>query len=628
MERSICITVCTFFLVFQATEVTATCSNILPGLTRMSSGVDITTLDLEPRDQLSSAGFKRLLFDIECDNGTRWTYNNQVYQIPDHVKVTFSIPTGSTTAATTLHRSVTDVQHTFRAAVGVSAFKYGMGSGSGSYESKLRSIRDNFVQISEVKFMLTTIEAALEDEISFSSSVSKAIALLPGNSTYKYATYREFFKNYGTHFIRNAKFGGKIQTNFKISQNYYLHHNSEQIKMQANAAFNKKITTEFHGGFETGTDNIDSSFEEFTTSETYYYGGSANILLDSGYQQWQPTVEENPWIISVELKPISSLLTDKAKAGELDSAYEMYLSENALAELEEILKLNLGKYQKRGLDLSIVYSLLKKVEKEKTAEVPNANLIYQLHDEVYFHFVLPDWWFDFELCLNSFRAEGSGTCDVSSNEKVCAPPEGYTYEYNDNENPAQCEIDAGLFVSHDTDEWAKDTELCFSIGGNSCEFTTEKMCQKANNYLFTGLNKLMNRDQICHVNFSTQNNNPNIPEWFKQIELCLVSYSEVSSEDEKLDIDCAALNSWVSSVSFGFHDSDCCVVRLGIFYMFPGNEKVVRNQLEKTTPNKQDNLWKWLDDNGRISTLVLIGVLILLLTAIVCYCCCKCRKAK
>ena len=574
----------TLCLLFQPTWALASCSQIIPGITRMSSGVDITTLDLEPRDPLSSGGFRRLLFDIECDDGALWTnpYNDRLYEIPNHVQAVYSTSTGATTAVTTLQKSVQDVQDVFKAAVGLSTFIFGMGSGSASYESKLKSVRDNFFQISEVKLLVTTTEAVLKDKINFTAAVAEAITSLPANSTSDYAAYRDLFQKYGTHFIRKAKFGGKIQANFEISQNYYLNHNIEQIKSQAEAAFLKKINTEFQADIETGSENVDSSFEEFTTSETYYYGGSTNILQESGYQDWQPTVAGNPWIMSVEIEKISSFITDKAKVKDLDIAYKIYLAEKALLELEGILNFNLEKYQKMQLNVSILNSLLKEVEHEKMAELINVDSVYQIHDQVYFHFVLPDWWFGFELCLNSFRAQGSGTCYVSSDNKVCAAPEGYTYEYNDNENPQQCEVDAGLFLSHDVDEWAKDTELCFSVGGKSCEFSTNEKCEKANNYLFTGLNKLISQE--CHVNFSIQSNTQVIPEWFKQIELCLVSYSEASLADDKFDIGCAPLNEWVSSSDYDIHDSDCCIVQLGVFYMFPGNEKVDRIQLEKTTP--------------------------------------------
>ena len=314
------------------------------------------------------------------------------------------------------------------------------------------------------------------------------------------------------------------------------------------------------------------------------------------------------------------MITDEQKRGEFEKAFNIYLAERALEEVEEILKVNLGKYHRKQLDVSVITSLLERVENEKSAELINENSVLQIKQEVFYHFILPEWWPDFKICLNSYRAQGSGMCYVSSTEKVCAPPEGYTYEYNDNENPPECEIDAGLFPSHDTDEWAKDTELCFSIGGNSCEFATEKKCQRVNTYLFTGLNKLMNREENCYVNFSIQNNNPNIPELFKQIELCLVSYSEGSLEEEKVDINCAPLNGWVSSIKFEFHDEDCCTVLIGIFYMFPGNEKIFSDIAAITTPRIETSQSN--DNTGIIVGSVIpsgIFILAVCIISVICY---------
>ena len=51
------------------------CDNLVPGLKRLSRGVDITSLDLMPLSFGGSNGYRQPLLDYDCSGGRKITIN-------------------------------------------------------------------------------------------------------------------------------------------------------------------------------------------------------------------------------------------------------------------------------------------------------------------------------------------------------------------------------------------------------------------------------------------------------------------------------------------------------------------------------------------------------------------------
>ena len=86
------------------------------------------------------------------------------------------------------------------------------------------------------------------------------------------------------------------------------------------------------------TQTIDSRFSLLSTETVRYYGGRANLLSSEGIQTWQPTVDDNPWLVSGKLKAISDLIRNKNQRSSMQEAVKQYILQAYLGELRRLMK--------------------------------------------------------------------------------------------------------------------------------------------------------------------------------------------------------------------------------------------------------------------------------------------------
>ena len=142
------------------------CEPLLPGLGRMSRGVDITSLDLFPLDLIASSGsgFRQTLFDFTCTNDPTkakyWSTHNggtngglgERYPIPDQVSSLNTVPGGAMNNKLTIHSQVDSYKQTLAALVGVdvNTGTYGDYSLSASYKRIQEGILNSNQSIADV----------------------------------------------------------------------------------------------------------------------------------------------------------------------------------------------------------------------------------------------------------------------------------------------------------------------------------------------------------------------------------------------------------------------------------------------------------------------------------------------
>lgn len=74
------------FAVVVSLVATKPCSNLLPGLSKITKGVDITRLDLLPLDFSGNDGTMSPIIQLTCDQGKQWTNPKRIsYDMPDQV---------------------------------------------------------------------------------------------------------------------------------------------------------------------------------------------------------------------------------------------------------------------------------------------------------------------------------------------------------------------------------------------------------------------------------------------------------------------------------------------------------------------------------------------------------------
>ena len=83
-----------------------------------------------------------------------------------------------------------------------------------------------------------------------------------------------------------------------------------------------------------------------------YYGGDTNLLSGSGLNAWQSSVVDNPWLLSGDLVPITSLIKNDTKRLQMKKAVQNYLNKASLLEYERIAVSLLGKVSAGGKEFT------------------------------------------------------------------------------------------------------------------------------------------------------------------------------------------------------------------------------------------------------------------------------------
>nr|KAG5687468.1 hypothetical protein BaRGS_030473 [Batillaria attramentaria] len=125
-------------------------------------------------------------------------------------------------------------------------------------------------------------------------------------------TYIKFFEKFGTHFLREAKFGASYTYEYKM--------NSRDYKLETERGVNVAVSASYSGAFSVGAElNMDASFkasaanfQKKVTWKTITIGAppspSGNAL------EWASTVKESPVPVSYDLASIEELFTERFMA--------------------------------------------------------------------------------------------------------------------------------------------------------------------------------------------------------------------------------------------------------------------------------------------------------------------------
>lgn len=133
------------------------CVDILPGVSRMARGIDITSLELFPEDISQSSGFRASLFDLTCDSGRKYkhpTIENFEFSVPDQIEAVNSVPGGKLNPKSSYHESIDEYKTSLSVKVGldVNTVEYGDYSFSVGYNRAKDQILVQNQTVVEVRF--------------------------------------------------------------------------------------------------------------------------------------------------------------------------------------------------------------------------------------------------------------------------------------------------------------------------------------------------------------------------------------------------------------------------------------------------------------------------------------------
>jgi hypothetical protein len=137
--------------------------------------------------------------------------------------------------------------------------------------------------------------------------------------------YEEFFRRFGSHYVRGAWVGGKSMLVFTVLKSTQM--SKESIQAGIKASF---------GGVNASASAKDEVSKERLRSSsqcTVLGKGGDEVLLaamssldNNAYNQWLKTIAENPQVIELDVAGIWTLIRDPAKATALLDAYRQSVS--------------------------------------------------------------------------------------------------------------------------------------------------------------------------------------------------------------------------------------------------------------------------------------------------------------
>ena len=543
------------------------CSNVPPGINRMSLGIDITELDLRSNDQTSTNGFKDPVFQWNCSKGDMWVnHDGQSYQKPDQIGLINSLSSGTESSIKNLMKTRRDVQLNLKTSAGVDVFFKGMFSSSASYNLMASAITDRHDRVSEVGAEYTTREARLDNHVPLSRLVLDRIDRLSIDPVKHYADYESFFAQFGTHLWKRVLFGGSIRAIYETRESYHLAHTDEEIMSQSQSMFFGKFMVSLGYQNEIETATVDERFFHETSNTTIYMGGNVNFLGNMGFDSWYSTIHNNPSILGGTLVPIWQRIEDPTKKAAMKTAFEIYLTKKSLLELNVMLEYKVHVYAKNRKDTQYLTNFLEEIDTELSRPAPNLTKMHLLEEDINFDFVIPNWWEDTLLCLEPYNRHSDLSC--SAKQDLSCPYSAltnrYTPAYTDNMDDVNCKIEMSIFTPLQSDQWWNKVEFCMRRFGDGC-WDYEEICTHANQFLRSDMHRLANRDDPCRASWMLKTGDQKVPEWFKNYKFCFL-YSAIGADPENYgSLLCSNLNEWTPDYGDKLKDNDeCCDLRFAI----------------------------------------------------------------
>ncbi|XP_059142063.1 perivitellin-2 67 kDa subunit-like [Physella acuta] len=516
-------------LITRASGVTE-CSNPPPGVQKIFRGVDITTLDLAPIDFQGNSGFKNPVLNFSCNSGRNWrSPAGTVYQLPDQIWHMTSVPGGWLTADVNIYKTYNEVRRSMSSDVGGegSLFKFSF-SASQNYKKLQNTITNSSKYICDV----SSFESATRVDVNPSWALELdrfaqiyIDRMLTGTFASNPIAYNRFINEFGTHYFSSANFGGFIWMLFETNTDYFYSQTEREIQRNAKASFLKIIS--LRGGTVTGSTTVDQRFESSTTQTVKYYGGDTNLLTQSGFQRWQPSVDLDPWLFSGQLKPISDLISDETKRTSMETAVRNYVLRSYLNELIRLIAA-----AKRKSDDAVLNRGNERVttmlNKALLVESEVEDLGKFIEDQI----IVPNWFSDNTNLCFKWRADGdAGQCGGGAANLLCAKPNSMTSVYRDDTDrrAGGCRMQWGL-QSSGFPTWFNQVRVCYQWyadgdGGQCGGGDASLLCANINNFTPEYRDDTDRRNGGCRMQWKLEVPS-SAPLWMRTSKMCFSWYPD------------------------------------------------------------------------------------------------------
>ena len=311
------------FIVMPLIVSASACNNMISGIDKLASGVDITKYDNSGLNRGTwTGGSKYPLIAISCKKNESWInpFSGIKMTIPDQIPGSESIKVYGGSASDLSTITITTYDEL--------------------YEHFRIELKEDYLfgMISDTKVMEYTFQQILQQKmfLSFSKSVVLAYTLqtVPieylqlspiakfyvGEMQSKYSIfnnasvdfYNTFIDYFGTHGVSSMT-GGSIYSQFVMTSSSYLN-THEYGDASLNAGLNLLNLIDQTSGISGSLRKIDELWKKLAQNTTSCLGGSGACPSSvETKKQWSLDSFINPWVLKMEFYPVSNLLPANLK---------------------------------------------------------------------------------------------------------------------------------------------------------------------------------------------------------------------------------------------------------------------------------------------------------------------------
>lgn len=186
------------------------------------------------------------------------------------------------------------------------------------------------------KFSLGVVETA-----ELSADLADAFAQLPDDVAADNAAYKDFIQRFGTHYLKQALFGGKVVQRLSVNSQDYVSLLENDVNMAAQATMTLEVARSKASA--SAEDKRDQKFTQSSSLEVdhiRYVGGKPQQFID----MWVTYVDSNPLPIQSSFEPLYNLLTPDLNPGILSPGADGDVDFNSIAKRNALLKEAIASY--------------------------------------------------------------------------------------------------------------------------------------------------------------------------------------------------------------------------------------------------------------------------------------------
>lgn len=458
----------------------------------------------------------------------------------------------------------------FEVGGGATVQKFGF-SASRSYRNMQSKMTNSSKYISDLSYYQSSSQMKLKpiafadlDDFARTSINMSLIGSYESNPK----AYDLLLDSLGTHYIQTANLGGLVRVILETKREYFITATEEQAKTNAGATFLNFLSVK--GMVSKETRNVESAYTSSTTRTVKYYGGDINLMEGSSYERWQPTVEQNPWMFSCEVQPISKLIQDEAKRASLDQAITRRVYLSYLDEMDKLIK-------SFSISDPVLSNLTNWIASIKNKTVMDESEVEAVGKAVEFHASVPvSFLKNTRLCFQWEKTWDGRQCGGNVNKYLCAGVNAMTQPYKDDTDYklGGCRLQWGLQSSQEQ-PWLSGVNICFAWSSDGGKAKCAGQSTSSGSYC-AGVNSLTTkymddtgpRDGGCGMRWML-NVSSTAPLWLKTVKVCFSWTAEKDAGQCGPNVRegnfCALANQW-TQMYYDFSDNrkGGCLLQWGL----------------------------------------------------------------